>query len=680
MKIYSLLFLFLINTVVFASRLSLVSFPLHNETSSTLHDWIGVSLLEMAGRNFQQIDQLQFWDPVYLFQADSINGNINDNKLLGLQKKRWGWDAAVGGSYYVENDSVHFTIHIKWYSNDDVPMEIKVLQSSRLEDIRDCLGQLSIRILSAIKFSLSNKDSISLINYPPVPFSAYKTYVAGYGLELHGNNSGAISAYTRVLEMEPRFGFALVRLARLFKLSGNYKLAQKWFSKCLEVTDDPLIVSEVLSFYVDAKLIKDASITLKRNPKLVKTVAGMKAVGSYYIAVGEYQRAIALLTKAVAHGASDLEVENYLGAAYLAAGEFVKATDIFNRLIKFKPDCVRYYSLLGVAHRSAGKLMEASIVLQNALEMDPDNITVLIELASTYFDLQWYERALLLLQRAHELNPKRTDINVNSGVIYWHLGKKEEAKRLFNQALKNSSSRQAALTNYGNLLVTDGNTRKALRLFKKARQFGMNANVYENIAILYEKKGKFRKAFYFYDELLKLNSSRLDILLKQASLADKNRQYGVAETYYRKALDYSPYDKDVVSGLVNNLIDQKRYEDAVKPVETYLEHIPLDKNFMLLLGKLYRLMGWYEVSIMKYQLVIRDFPDDPQGYEGLGESIYEMKVKKNTGNVEDAIYALKRAAERDPKNPRPLILCGDIYMNLKGYKELAVDQWKRLCH
>ena len=84
-----------------------------------------------------------------------------------------------------------------------------------------------------------------------------------------------------------------------------------------------MITAMTANFFVDSDLLSDASSYIGAHKKeLEKTAPGLKAIGNFFLAEGENQRAIATLTKAVALRPSDLDIEFSLGMAYLSSGEY----------------------------------------------------------------------------------------------------------------------------------------------------------------------------------------------------------------------------------------------------------------------------------------------------------------------------------------------------------------------
>ncbi len=666
--------------VVFASNLSIVLFPFKNETPSDVYSWVGYAFPEAFATKLDQLEDLQIRDPVYLFQVDSNGYDMSSDSLITVHRNRWGWDVLIGGRYVVRNDSVYLRSKIVWATGKDEPLKMETKFSSKLDEISLKIPEMILKNASLLKIALSAQDSARILEKSKIPASAYKTYLAGYGFEMKKDFNAAMIAFSRAVEIEPEYGSAWCRMARLSQQSGEVKNTKSWFDRAVNSSPhDPDVVAQAANFLVDSDLFSEASgFILTHKKALEKSASGLMAIGKLYLAQGETQRAVAVLTKAVASGPSDLDVEFSLGLAYLATGEYMMAIEFFNRLIKARPDHLLYYSSLGAAYRKAGQLMESSMILESALAMEPQNSIIMVDLAHTYFKLSWYHKAAQLLQKVREADPGLKDVLVNLGVVYYHLGNKKEAQKLFRKAASNPSLRQSALNNSGNILFIETDLNKAIRAYRNAYKSGKkNPSVLYNLAQAYAAKGKLKKAYYYYDELLSLSPGRTDVLLVQADIAKKLKRYEDAEQCFSRALDISPYHEGALNGLVDILVDQKRFEDAAKPMESYLEHLPNNKEMIKKLAGIYRMSGWYEVAIMKYQIIARDYPDDPDAYLSIGYCMYDMVLNKGARNYEDVIYAMKTAAQYNPENPEPDIVIGDVYMSYRGFRDLAIEHWEK---
>ncbi len=627
----------------------------------------------------REIPDYQVWEPTFLFAVDSTGWTMDSDSLLKIHQNKWGWDIACGGRYSFDQDTVSLEIRIVIVKNGRITKK-KVPMKGPADALRTLCFDAYPRVMSMLGYQIGETErqaEAAQITRNP---SAYSTYAAGYGYEMLRDYSAAITAYRRAAEIDPYFSKALSRIGRLYAAGNSIDSARAAFKACLsKYPGDPDVIAEIADFYADHELPEKAAEFIKANERLLNsTSTGMKAVGKSLIVAGELQRAIALLNRAIARGAIDLETDFVLGKAYLASGDFIKASDVFNRLVKYRPDCMRYYALLGSAYRSCGRLMESAKVLENAAKMAPEDVTISINLAQTYFTIGWYNVALQLLLRAREKEPDVPEICVNLGVVYWHMGKRNEADSLLALAEEMGSAMQAVLNNEANALFLDGDLHGAVAKYRKADKLGKkNEKVLMNLAGAYYALGRLKAASQFYDEVLRMSPDRLDVLTIQAQLAEKRKKTADAEKYYRKILELSPNNEDAVIRIVNLFIKQRRFKEALEPLESYLNDYPNNKRMLLLLAGLYDSMEWYEVAAMRYQTIVRDFPEEWEGYLGLGKSMYNAIKYKNGKDVDKAIYYLKIAGEKNVTIPEPDYIIGMLYMDYKNYRELAVDHWKK---
>jgi prepilin-type processing-associated H-X9-DG protein len=670
----------IIAQTAYSSRTSTVVFPLANETGNPLYNWISYGITETLTRKIMEMEKFQVWDPIFLFQADSSCGEINNDSALALHRSRWKWDVALGGSYTVSNDTLKAQFRLIWSTGKEEPLSVSIKHTGRVVDVLSFVTEVLFKIAQVIQYIPSPEDSAIIRRHVSCTMDAYRTFAAGYGFELTGDNNAALSSYLRAEELDNRWALPLLRQGMLYKKGNDFVQAGQAFERAFSLDPESQFVTAYYADFLVTCASPAVAFKFINNHRAIlgKTPIGMKAMGEMYVTAGEFQRAIALLTKAVAQGPSDLDIELALGAAYSTSGDFTQAADIFNHLIQYRPYYVRYYASLGGAYRKAGRLMESTIVLESAEKIEPDNTMILVDLAHTYIRLGWYEKASQLLLRAREIAPRLGDVSTNLGVVYWYQGKKDVAADCFKEAARTATNRQAALNNLGNVLFMDGSVGKSIEAYHHADKAGRkNEVVLYNLATAYLAKKNLRKAAAYFDEVLRLLPEQIDVLSQQASIAMALKRNDAAEDYYRRIIELFPDHETALRGLTGLFFKQMRYKDAIQPIEDFLARQPLSREFMVLDALAYEKMKWYEVALMKYQMVIKEFPADSSGHLGAGNCMYLLIKEKGMQNYDDAILALKKASENAPHNPQPDLLIGCIYADYKGYHELALDHWKK---
>lgn len=678
LKISVLLLLFANHS--YADNHRFVIFPFTDEKPATINSWAKYAVSELCFLKMHSLQEINVLEPLNLFLIDSTAYKMDNDSILERHQECWKWDVAVGGSFTVANDTLNLNVKVYWKTAKHENLKIEMRLADNTDNLESIAAALIFRILSAVKISITESDSAYIMkkNYD-VPH-AFKTCAQGMGFEMHGQNDAAVTAYSRAVELDHDCAYALCNLSNLYNKNGNFNAAMKGYSQVSGCKyRNNYTIAMAANFMVD-KAVPSEALRFIDNQKSVleKSADGMLAIGKGYLAQGEYHRATAILTQALAAGASDLEIQFTLGNAYLLSAEYQKAISMFNELVRFHPDNLRYYSSLGAAFRNSGSLMEAGMILESALRIDPDNVTILIDLAHTYFDLKWYQRSRQLLQKAIDIDPELEIAYVNLGVVYWFEGRKNDARKSFGRAAQVPLSKRASWNNLGNIFSIEGKNRKAIRAYRKADKAGKkNAVVQYNMAVSYMKSGRANKAIEHFNELLRLAPDRIDILLRVAELAGNEGHYSEALSYYRKILEIYPYHREAINNYVALLCKNGNVKDAVKPIELYLENFPTDKDMILLLCSVYYKMGWFEVAAMKYGSIIREFPDVNEGYRGIARCMYDMIIHKGAKNYDETIYALKQASEHSPADPEMDIHAGDLYLEYKHYKDLAIEHYER---
>ena len=653
-------------------------FPFVNKSQEKSLDWVGALVPEYFARHIPLCADLQVLDPTFLFPIDSAGYTMTSDSLLRAHWLRWGWNSACGGSFSLVNGRIYFELRTVVLHNNK-PAKKVISESASVDSLTQLCFSLFSQYAALLGANLTKEQYQEFRRPLSQNAQACATFVAGYGYEIRSNTPAAITSYARAAELDPSLAAAWSRMASLFRTTGDFDKAREFFLKSMAIAKaDPAIVAAIADFMVEhdppAKVLEFVN---KNRQTLEQTPDGMVAMGKSLLSGGESQRAIAMLTRAVARGPSDLTADFVLGKAYMAAGQFQQACDVFNRLVRYRPDCARFYALLGAAYRNSGHLMESLRVLERSAVNSPNDVPVLVNLAQTYIDLNLFDQARQVLLRSQDLAPDVPDIYVNLGVLAWRAGKTAEAQKLLEKAAHMGTNVQSALNNEGNILYVNGNIRKALELYKKADKAGeKNEAVLTNLANAYLALNRLDEASAALEAVLSMSPERQDILEKLAALCERRNKPGDAVTYYRKMIELSPRNSDAIVKMATLMTRLGEYKDAVEPLDAYCSDYPNEKRVLLIQADVYRRMGWYEVAIMKYQTIIRDFPGEAEGLIGMGRTMYDMSQNKNTGDCDKAITMLRTAAGMSPTNPEPEYIAGLLYLNCKRMPDLAKELWR----
>lgn len=660
------------------ARLNLVVFPFRNLSNDDVFSWISAVVPETAYRSLFTVGEVRLIDPVFIFQTDSTGWEMNPDSLVVQHKKRWQWNAAIGGNYAISNDSVFFNVKISWSSDDREPEKIEFNGADNVKNCRELGFELLKKVFLHLSVPFPEKSGYDREGKSGNSITAYGTYAAGYLFEMKGNIAAASTAYSRALEIEPDLIYAGCRLGRMLYLQRKFDEAKKLYGRFLNrYPDDPMLSAFMIEAMGNSENLQEASQMARRlKNSLSSSSKGLCASGYIHLRQGEFHRAIALLSQAKAAGPENLDVDFYLGQAMLLSGDYERAIEIFNQLIRYCPENPRYYASLGAVYKKSGQLMQASIAMKTSLAKNNSDISVMIDLSQIWIEMKDFRNALHILDKAMEINPEIPDIYINKAIALWHTGDIAESKKILNSALKYSSVKQTALVNIGNIHFFENDYRKALTFYKKAYAIEkQNPPLEFNIAISYQKLGKLSKALYHYDQYLALSDDKKDILLRCSDISMELKRYDDAIGYLKRILEITPQDKSVVKKLSGIYLQLDKMDEAVKILEESLAYSPSSSDLTVQLANSYRSKGWAEVALHKYLEIISSFPELPDGYVGLGICMAELVKSGKRSDVANTLAALKFAIEKAPSEPLVDILSGDLYLHFEGNKKMALEHW-----
>jgi len=307
-------------------RVALVAFPLVNEdtVAPELSQWASCVPAECLSRIGHYVPELQVWETAFLFPIDSSGWRLESDSLIRIHQQRWHWDFAIGGSYRTSGDTVSVTLKAVRVSGERVAHRSFNISGTLMVEM---MGRLLLDFFNSIEGVRIGRSAIEAMERAVCEDRVYRTYAAAYRYEVHGEYQAAASAYHRACDMAPSLAAAALRLGLLYARGRDFDRASQWLNRAGDAAPgDAVVVGSVASFKVArTPLDKAASYLSGREGLLERSAEGLTALGSFHYRRGEYQRAVALLTRALAMGPSNLESDLALGKAYLAAGNFAMA-------------------------------------------------------------------------------------------------------------------------------------------------------------------------------------------------------------------------------------------------------------------------------------------------------------------------------------------------------------------
>lgn len=238
------------------------------------------------------------------------------------------------------------------------------------------------------------------------------------------------------------FSEALRNLGYYHKINGDYKEAEKYYNKSLEI--------------------------YQNNKNEIKIAEMFSEIGELYREDGRYKEAENLINKALEifkknYGIYNQNVTtalNNLAIIYETKKEYKKAEQIYKNILsidekilgKKHPDYSKDLNNLGDLYSKLGRLDEAEEIIKKSNEIDknifgkdhPETATGLNNLGAVYYSKKEYDKAEYYYKEAIRIfensiskeHPTLGAFKRNLGLVYFEKGKFKEAEVLYREALR----------------------------------------------------------------------------------------------------------------------------------------------------------------------------------------------------------------------------------------------------
>ena len=447
--------------------------------------------------------------------------------------------------------------HVDWeirpYAEDWIDKAERIINSDRrltmLERARDFLpedGLVWRRLLDEYKSLERWEESARMIEE-----------VAGKGAEMQilhellevytamANNDGVISILKRFVELDTDDLEALGRLAEAYEKQGNLKAAIQAHEALLGRMDtgDKLPVFKRLGYVcAEAGKTRKALSYYLKAADLDKTDANLYYNLSYvYKKLHNGAKADFYLDKAVRLKTQDLDGRLELAQSLLNRGELKKTEKYLSTILAKKPESLKALLLMAQLMEKKGERQKLRDIYKRILLLDQKNETVLYNLGSLEYEAGELEESLYHLKTYLGLQPKDAAVHTMVFTIYKSQKKRKEA---LNEARILAELRPREVSSYHYMfdyLKPQGYYEKIISIMS----MGVKANpgevaLREYLVLAYLETGRERLAINQIEEILKVRSKDIDLLLHLARLREKQGELGMALKAYKKVVDLSP--------------------------------------------------------------------------------------------------------------------------------------------
>lgn len=237
----------------------------------------------------------------------------------------------------------------------------------------------------------------------------------------------AISALTQKTSDEKNRAPIYFLIGHFYRMSGMYDESIQWYEKAIK--DDP-------------------------------KADYLRALGTVFVAKGDFQRAVEVLERAVKKAPNYPDYQSDLGAAYFRQGRYEEAMISFREAIRLNPGYANAHNNLAFVYRKKAMFKEADKEIAEAIRLDPAHAVAEYAMGLSYYhggmfsdfrqpmmidarslgDLYYFQEgygeALACYQKALKVHPRYADIHFCIGQTLLKMNRKKEAREAFVRAVE----------------------------------------------------------------------------------------------------------------------------------------------------------------------------------------------------------------------------------------------------
>jgi tetratricopeptide (TPR) repeat protein len=347
--------------------------------------------------------------------------------------------------------------------------------------------------------------------------------------------------------------------------------------------------------------------------------------GQEELANGNFDEAFIQLTS-ISQKFSDSHVlQFFIGSAALEGKHYIIAEEYFKKAIQIKSEIPEYWGELAECFFAQHKNDQAIKSLKTALTIDPAN------------------------QRCWEL----------AGRMIFTIESQGEYDYFIKQIQLMPSA--AAILNFVDGLIQKKRYDNTLEILQiGVSKFPENTNIMENLALVYERMGKFDEAIGIYEELLMSGKSVQKYLRKITSILTVLHDDKRLVKILKMVSSYLPWDETTLWNKIGDLL--MRAKDYLGASEAFRKVISFDADdprILFNLGLAYQELNLFKKAEETYRKVLALNPNDHAALNNLGNVLKELK------RYDEAIDAYQTTIDIEPKKAISWANLGILYEELK---------------
>jgi tetratricopeptide (TPR) repeat protein len=478
---------------------------------------------------------------------------------------------------------------------------------------------------------------------------------------------------TKVLEADPGYVDALALLANLELVDGNFEAASKAIDqvKAESIESDRFYNIKGRIFASQKKIEEAEEQFLKALDLGPDNFTNYRTLLLFYQQLNRNEDAEKILESAVTRFPENAQVYLLLANFHRANKDLDKAYAAARKAIDIEPENEAFRLMAADILKTDKKAKEAEAFLLEGLKTLPDSLEIKSTLADLEFDLQKFPEAQKLIEEILASNPTHGGATFVKAKLLLKDNKLREAADMLTSLTTNYPKWAdpfyfLALTNLrlGEIELAQKNGRAALQLAPADSRYH---TLQSQILLI---QGDTQNAGKEASLALRLDNSNFAAakLLAKSLLQDK--RFDDAIKVIEEIRSKVPTDIEMLGSLGLAQLGKKDQEQAAQSFARLLELAPDNSKALALFTSL-NAKGDINSAIGIVKEQITKAPEAAGHYMLLGDLL--LKSKK----TDEALETFAKAQELAPQNPQPYIIRARV-MHATGKTEEAVNEFQEL--
>ena len=549
------------------------------------------------------------------------------------------------------------------------------------------LADLYFRIGRARDAEITAK---ALLNKTPNDLDAHKLLGRIYLRQLgDGSNTStssnssqvldqAIAEYVKIVSIEPRDVEDRMVLGQLYTVKHQPEKAEEQFKTAQSLDpDSEEVVLNLARLYAESGDVAHAAKIIEAVPESDRSSKMEFALGAAYDQMKKPKEAIAAYQRAADMEPEDVDTLRALAQALANDDQLDAALKQYKQIAEADPDDVATLVHICEIERRQGKFEDALATIKKARKKDPDNLEAgynegilldhqghfddaaqdfekmvdltshangaytadeknnrgifLDRLAAVYREQNKTDQAVATYQKMIELGGDNAQRGYQGEVEAYHdTMQYDKAVEVARKAVDSRPKERGPKLVLAEALVDDSKSEEALTLAKSLLDNSKeDRTTWLEISEIQKRLHHFKEAEDALNKAGELTTEKSDqtyLVFLRGALAERQKHYEPAETYFRQVLEQQP-GNELKATTLNYLgymyADRGiRLPEALKMIKQALDLDPTNGAYLDSLGWTYFKLGQYELAENNLRKAVERDQADPTVHDHLGD-LYE---------------------------------------------------------